>query len=437
MKKDLKKLRQARAEKAKAGKTKVEALNALLAKDELTEAEATQLTALEAEVDALEQDVTALDKEIAQEEKSARRTALFSTTARVPQFHITSDEPNPEVTGGFRNLAEFAIAVRNTTPVGGGVVDPRLTASPSNYQQNQGAVGEGFLVPTEYRQQIWELVFADNDLLAMCNQEPTSSNSISIPKDETTPWGASGVQAAWRAEAGQMSASKIALTGTILQLHELYAFVLATSELLEDAPRLNNRLTLQAARAIKWKASDAVAWGDGNGKPLGFMNAGCLVTVSKESGQASGALDIKNFFKMYARLLRTGGSPVWLMNPDVMPAVASLTFGNVPAWLPNNAPITGAPGDGSLLGRPVYFNEHMKSLNTLGDIAFTDLSGYALATKQGGGIDFAASIHLYFDYNIQAFRWTFRVGGQPYLSAAVSPANGSNTKSHFVTLQAR
>lgn len=435
MKKDLKKLRQARAEKAKLGKEKLTALNVLLDKENATEAETAQIDALDAEVSALEQEVTALDSEIAAEEKKAKRSTLFASSAQVPAFSTTVNDLNPETTGGFRNLAEFALTVRNQI-IGNGA-DPRLSAAPANYHQNQGAAGEGFLVPTEYRQQIWELVFADNDLLSMCNPEPTSSNSISIPKDETTPWGAAGVQAYWRAEAGQMTASKVAVTGTILQLHELYAFVLATSELLEDAPRLNARLTLQAARAIKWKASDSIVWGDGNGKPLGFMNAASLVTVSKESGQASGALDIKNLFKMYSRLLRMGGSPVWLMNPDVMPAAAALTFGNVPAWLPNNAPITGAPGDGNILGRPVFFNEHMKSLNTLGDIAFADLSGYALATKAGGGLDFAASIHLYFDYNIQAFRWTFRLGGQPYLSAPVSPANGSNTKSHFVTLQAR
>lgn len=432
MKKDLKKLRQARADKAKAGKSKVEALNTLLDKEALTDAETAQLSTLESEVDTLEAEVKALDSEIEAEEKKARRASLFTASAG-PALATVVNDLNPERTAGFRNLAEFALAVRN---VGTGTFDPRLNAAPANYHQNQGAAGEGFLVPTEYRQQIWDLVFADNDLLAMCNQEPTSSNAISIPKDETTPWGASGVQAYWRAEAGQMTASKAAITGTILQLHELYAFVLATSELLEDAPRLNARLTMQAARAIKWQASEAVVNGDGNGKPLGFMNANCLLTVSKESAQ-SGTMNIANFYKMYARLLRTGGSPVWLMNPDVLPFIATLTFGNMPAWLPNNAPLSGQPGDGMLLGRPVFFNEHMQTFGTLGDIALADMSGYALATKQGGGIDFAASIHLYFDYNIQAFRWTFRVGGQPYLSAAVSPAKGSNTKSHFVTLQAR
>lgn len=431
--KDLKKLRQSRADKAKAGKTAVTALNALLDKAELSEAETAQLATLEAQVDAIEAEVTALDAEIAAEEKKAKRATLFAGSS-VPALSTVVNDLNPERTAGFHNLAEFAVTVRNA--ITGGGIDPRLGAAPTNYHQNQGAAGEGFLVPTEYREQIWALVFGDNDLLSMCNPEPTNSNSISIPKDETTPWGATGVQAYWRAEAGQMTASKIAMTGTILQLHELYAFVIATSELLEDAPRLNNRLTVQAARAIKWQASEAVVFGDGNGKPLGFMNSNALVTVSKESGQAAATLAVANLAKMYARVLRMGGSPVWLGNADILPQLIPLTIGNVPAWLPLNQPIAGAP-DGALLGRPMMFNEHMQTLGTLGDLALVDMSGYALATKAGGGIDFAASIHLFFDYNMQAFRWTFRLGGQPYLSAPVTPAKGSNTKSHFVTLQAR
>ena len=38
---------------------------------------------------------------------------------------------------------------------------------------------------------------------------------------------------------------------------------------------------------------------------------------------------------------------------------------------------------------------------------------------------------------LRAFRWIFRVGGQPVLSAPVSPAKGSATKSHFVVLDDR
>ncbi|MCC8952905.1 hypothetical protein H8B02_05335 [Bradyrhizobium sp. Pear77] len=55
----------------------------------------------------------------------------------------------------------------------GGRLDPRLGAAPTNFQQNQGGSGVGFLVPTEYPEQIWGLVFDDQNLLGFCNPEPT------------------------------------------------------------------------------------------------------------------------------------------------------------------------------------------------------------------------------------------------------------------------
>jgi HK97 family phage major capsid protein len=433
--KDLKKLRQARIAKAQNGKTKLAALNALLEKAELTEAETAQLAALEAEIDVLEGEVNALDVEIAAEEKKAKLATLFTTTAGlIPARSIQVNDLNPETTGGFRNVADFAISVRSALTGGG--FDPRLGAAPANFQQNQGGAGEGFLTPTDYRDQIWALAFPDNDLLSLCNPEPTNSNAISLPKDETTPWGAAGVQAGWRIEAGQMSATKAAITGAMMQLHELYAFVIATDELMSDAPRLNARLTVQSGRAINWKASDGVMWGDGNGKPLGFMNSKALVTVAKDAGQAAKTLSVNNIASQLARLLATGGNPVWIANRDILPQLIALVIGNQPAWVPFNQGLVGGPG-GYLLGYPVYFNEHAQTLGTLGDLVLADLTGYALASKIGQGIEFASSIHLFFDYNMSAFRWTFRLGGQPYLSAPVAPANGANTKSHFVALAAR
>lgn len=434
MRKNLNKMRQDRAEKAKAGQAKETAINALLAKATLTDAEQAELTKLEGEADVLENEVKDLDKEIAAEEKRAHRAQLFGTTA-IPARSIIVNEPNPETTNGFKSLAEFAVSVRNLQV--SGMNDARLTAAASGYHQNGGGAGEGILVPSQFREDIWSLVFDDNDLLGACNPEPTSGNSIGIAKDETTPWGAAGVQAFWRSEGTQMIASKAAITPTILQLHELYAFVLATQEVLDDAPRLQNRITVQAARAIRWKAFEGVMFGDGNGKPLGFMNAPGKVVQAKEGGQAADTITVPNVLKMYSRLLRTGGRPMWLGNSDTLPQLGQLTIGNVPAWLPVNGALQGAPDGGSLLGRQLVFNEHCATLGDLGDLVAVDLSGYALATKVGGGLDFAASIHLFFDQNISAFRWIFRVGGQPYLSAPVAPAKGANTKSHFVALEAR
>jgi HK97 family phage major capsid protein len=290
MKKDLKKLRQARAEKARAGKIALDQLNVLLGKDNATDAEKAQITVLEG-------------RSMRSRPRSRRSTVrsrprkrpcvaplfgpLFGSASRwaARRSATVVNDTDPARTAGFRSLSEFAVAVRNLQV--NGVADPRFAAAATGYQQNQGSSGEGVLVPTEWREQIWSLVFADNDLLSFCNPEPTQGNTVGIVKDETTPWGAAGVQAAWRSEGTQMIATKAALTPTIMQLHELYAFVLATNEVLDDAPRLQNRITVQAARAIRWKLFEAVVWGDGNGKPLGFMNSPALVTVAAEGGQTA------------------------------------------------------------------------------------------------------------------------------------------------------
>lgn len=437
MKKDLKKLRQARADKARAGKTALDQLNALLAKDDATDAEKAQITTLEAQVDAHEKEVAALDQEIAAEEKSVRRATLFGSTALGgPALATVVNDTDPARTAGFKSLAEFAVSVRNLQV--NGIADPRFAAAATGFQQNQGSSGEGVLVPVEWREQIWQAVFAEDDLLGFCNPEPTQGNAVGIVKDETTPWGAAGVQAAWRSEGTQMIASKAAVTPELMSLHELYAFVLATQEILDDAPRLQNRIMVQASRAIRWKAFEGVTWGDGIGKPLGFMNSPALVTVAKESGQAANSIVPANVLNMYARLLdMPGGNPMWLANRDTLPQLGGLTIGNNAAWLPINQPLAGSPKGGMFLGESLQFSEHMQTLGTAGDIVLADLSGYALATKQGGGIDFAASIHLFFDQNLTAFRWVFRMGGQPYLSKPVSPAKGNNAKSHFVALATR
>ena len=46
-------------------------------------------------------------------------------------------------------------------------------------------------------------------------------------------------------------------------------------------------------------------------------------------------------------------------------------------------------------------------------------------------------MHLYFDADVTAFRFIFRLNGMPILSNPITPPKSSNTRSHFVTLAAR
>lgn len=402
----------------------------------LTEEEQAKINDLVDEGNRVKNELATLDR-IDQFSQSVQESVGRNVPLQQPAGdRIDPVERQPDPMAGFRDAAEFSLSVREACRPGGTIDDRlRVLGAPTNFHNESGGP-EGFLVPPQIRQEIWELTFADEGLLSMVDSEPSASNAVELLADESTPWGSSGVTASWRSEGQQMAASRTNVEPRSVRLNELYSFVLATDELLSDAPRLANRITRQAARAIRWKATEAIFRGSGVGQPLGFLNSASLVTVGKESNQSADTIVAENVLNMFSRMLPGSISrAVWLINSDCIPQLMTMEIGNQPVYFPPSVGLREAPG-GVLLGRPVLLSEHCETLGDLGDILFIDPKGYYLPVKQGG-VQFASSIHLYFDYGIQAFRWTFRIGGQPYLSAPVSPANGTNTKSHFVALAER
>lgn len=400
----------------------------------LTDEQRATLDAAQARLEVVSGDLARFERSREDDRRSARGEDEAAAVARM------GGDPRC----GFVSMAEYARAVQAASAPGHRVVDDRLSrmyGAPTNYHQNGGGNGEGYLVPPQFRAEVWDAVFDDDDSIDLLNlvaPEPTASNTVEMAADETTPWGATGVQAYWRAEGGQMSPSKLLVDPRRVPLHELYAFVLSTQELLADGPRLRSRLTTKSAQAIRWKASSALMRGTGAGQPLGWFTSAAKITVAKEGSQAADSLLQQNVAKMYSRMLPGAiGQSRWLMNIDVFPQLTSLTLGDQPIWTPPVNGIREAPG-GFLYGRPITWSEHCSTVGDEGDVQFVAPGvGYYAVTKQGEGLEFAESMHLYFDYGINAFRWTFRIGGQPYLSAPVTPHKGSNTKSHFVTLADR
>jgi len=441
---DIKKLRKALADKKAAGLKALEELNKLQTKETLTEEEESRLAALEAEIDALEKEVETAAADLEAAEKKLKRQKLFAPAASAaalvaaaPYGSSVAATPNPAETHDFANIAEFARAVHAADT--GGLADERLSFradTPQNpHQERGGTSGEGHLVPPAFSAAIWELVFDELDLLTMADSEPTESNHVKLVKDETTPWGATGIKAGYRKELAQMMATKQDTDAIGVDVHNLFAFVEATDELLADAPRLAARLTRRAAQAIRWRASESMMRGTGVGELEGFLNSDALVTVAKESGQAAATFNANNAAKMFSRMLGNSiGRASWMINSDVLPQLLTMTLGDQPIWTPPASGFVNAPG-GFLLGRPVIPTEHADTLGTVGDVQFVDMLGYYHTLRQA--IEFAQSMHLYFDRGAQAFRWTFRHGGRPYLSAPVQPHKGSATKSHFVVLATR
>jgi HK97 family phage major capsid protein len=171
---------------------------------------------------------------------------------------------------------------------------------------------------------------------------------------------------------------------------------------------------------------------------LGIINAPAIVSVAKEAGQVAATLQWENITKMYQRMYDKTNA-IWMANTDTFQQLASMSLAvgvaGVPVWLPAGG-ASGKPYD-TLMGKPLMFTEHCQTLGTTGDIYFVDWSQYLVGQRSGSGLNFASSIHLKFDYDQTAFRFIFRVDGQPWWPTALTPRYSSLTVSPFVKLDTR
>lgn len=425
-------------QKKAAAVAKARALNdaAAAADRDLTADEQTQYEAAMAEAKSY-------DARIARAEQLAAEDVAAGVQIADNAVISVSDNAAADPRRGFNTAGEFFKAVRGAALAtsNGQAVDRRLligAAAPGTYNNEGSGADGGFLIPAEFSQAIWRMSLGEGSLLPMTANTEVSGNSMVFPKDETTPWGGSGVQAYWKGEAGAGTQSKAALGTEMLRLKELMVLVPVTNELLEDAPALGSYLSPLASDHIQWKSNEAILFGPGGGQPAGCLTSNSLVIVAKESGQAANTLTQPNISKMRSRL-KTGElkNAVWIGNPDILPALEGMTVGNLPIFLPPGTGLRDAY-DGTLNGRPLVLSEHASAFSAQSDLSLVALSGYRTITK-AGGIQTDTSMHLFFDSNATAFRFIFRMDGQPIMQAAITPPTGksTNTRSYFVTLGAR
>lgn len=346
---------------------------------------------------------------------------------------------------GFGHAGEYFQAVRNAS-IGRGIDDRLVHNAATTYGSEGVGPDGGFAVPPDYRSSIQQLVGGEGSMLGMTDAQQTSSNQLIVPVDEAAPWHSSGVRAYWMDEAGAATQTKPDLKPLTVRANKLGALVYLTDELLEDAPAMGAYVNSKAPLAMNWKINDAIINGDGVAKPLGLLNAPCKVTVTKEGSQSAATLLAMNILKMWARLLPDSQQrAVWLYNVDILPQLASLNFqfkDNTGAGIAAGAAAFMPPGGlsgntyATLMGRPMIPTEACQTLGTEGDIILWDPMGYLSVTKRQG-VRQDMSIHVEFEKDLTAFRFIFRVGGQPWLSGPVARANGSNTLSTVVTLQTR
>lgn len=386
----------------------------------------------------------ALKAEIAQLDVSIEQTKAAIEAERSSSAIVLPDDTRIENLGsraaqaanhGFASFGEFVVATYRHRVAG--AQDERLqigAATLSSYGNESSVADGGFLIPPEYSSQLMRHMLGEESWLPLTSNTNISGNTMSFPKSEVTPWGTDGIRAYWEAEASAATQTKPKGQVNTLRMNKLMALVPVTDELQADAVAMGSYVSGAAGDSIIWKANEALFNGTGAGQPEGVFASAARVDVAKEGSQTADTVVAANVAKMYARQINPSQA-VWLVNHMVLPQLIVMTIGDQPIWTPPTQGIQGAP-NGLLLGRPIVVNQHSKQVGDVGDIGFVNFK-YVRSITKAAGIETASSMHLFFDQGLNCFRFTYRLDAKPWLSAAVTPANGSDSLSPFVFLADR
>lgn len=243
-------------------------------------------------------------------------------------------------------------------------------------------------------------------------------------------WG--GVRGYWLAEADSLTASQPKFRRINWELHKVAVLQYATDEILNDVSLLNSIITQSAAEELNFLVNDAIFRGTGAGQPLGLLNGGSVISATRTDANE---VDHDDIVRMINRLHPSRyANAVWFAHPNVQPQLDVLNFTAGSTGI--LSPYVNYTDNGvtMLRGRPVVYNEFSPSLGTLGDIMLVDMTDYLVWEK--GGIEAASSIHVQFLTDQTAFRFIYRVDGQPATYSALTPYQGSTTTSPYVALAA-
>jgi len=343
----------------------------------------------------------------------------------------------------FASPGEFYQAVMRagTHP---GQIDPRLSTRAATGLSESVPSDGGFLVETENSSELMKNIWTGGQILPLIQKTTLSGNKNAMKfngLDETSRVDGSragGIRAYWKDEAAEKTKSKPTFRKIDLTLHKLIGLCYATDELLDDASALAATINDGFKAEFDFKLVDGIINGTGAGQPLGILNAGCVVTVGKEAGQAADTIVWENVSKMKSRLMASSlPKSVWIINQDCEPQLNSMSLavgtGGVPVYMPAGG--ASVQPYGTLFGRPVIPLEHCQSVGTTGDIMLCDFSQYKAIDK--GGMQGDVSIHVEFISDESVFRFVYRFDGQPVLASEITPFKGTNTLSHFVKLASR
>jgi HK97 family phage major capsid protein len=302
----------------------------------------------------------------------------------------------------------------------------------------------GFFLQGETAVDLMTTGFNNSEVLSRCDSRTMSPGTQFleiIGIDETSRANGSrggGVRVYTEPELDTFTQSKTAFKKIRIEPTKLTGLYYASGEVMKNVTFLGQEMRQLFGEEFAFKCQDLVINGTGAGQALGILNAGCLISVTKETGQKADTLVTENILKMESRLWNEGPKVVYLVNRETKPQLSVLSIaigtGGVLAPLYKQEFYQGKQKS-SLNGIPCVTIEQAAGLGDAGDVILADLSQYITANK--GDINEAMSIHVNFLYDQETYRFIYYFDGRPRWVSAVTPYKGSATVGPFIVTAAR
>ncbi len=362
---------------------------------------------------------------------SAEAASDAVTPAAARGAAVGSVPQGPSARREFESLGEFMSAVRFNPndqrlnfveSIGGNAEDDSEIGAELRMDQHQ--TGGGFLVPTQFRQQIMRVEPQDALVRPRANVIPAGSPpdaALVIPALDQT--GANpgnifgGVQVQWIGEGGLKPETNVAFRSITLEPHEVAGTITVTDKMLRNWTAATAYLENLLRGAVTQAEDYAFLRGDGIGKPLGAINSTAMKYVNRRTAGQVSYLDLLDMVSHL--LMRGGSSPVWSMPQQLLPAIATLQDPEGHYIWQANAREGFA---GTLLGYPLRWNNRSPVPGAKGDITLSDWSQYLI--KDGSGPFVAASEHVLFTQNKTVIKIFWNVDGKPWLTQPLKEENG-------------
>lgn len=348
---------------------------------------------------------------------------------------------------GFASMDEFIGTVHS------GLSDARLRSglrtggfqAAGSEQVEVSPSGGGFLVPSEFAQQILDNSLESEVVRPRATIWPMTSNSRKCPGiDGYSHVGGTllgGISQAFVGETNQLPLQNIKFWLFELIAKKMGLLINSSNELLADGD-FDGVVGAKLREACAWELDNAFLWGTGAGVPRGIFNDPALIVVAKDSDQVAATISYSNVTNMLAALYPAGRkNAVWVASTTTLPqlmtlAIKFLNMAGTDYVGGSSLPIfTKGPGQTwELFGIPLILSEKMQTLGTQGDLLLADFSQYFIGMRKE--LTLERSWQAGFQNDSTWFRMIARLDGAGSWKTALTPEYGTAV-SPFVTLATR